>query len=966
MSTKTWTSDADFNTGTLSQIETATDKLILSQQGLWTIGGDVNVGRWDLTGGGVQNATFTTGGQNAATGFTLTEEYGGTSWCSSGDLSIAKAGQPGGCGTVSAGLCAGGTAFGDGTYYASTEEYDGTSWSSGGDLNKERGHTPGVGTQTAAILIAGNYRSGGVVPVASTVHYDGTSWSTGGDVLLTRNAIGGLGSETSALAVCGNVSPGIASDQCEQYDGTSWSSAGDSSVARLRVGCCGTVNAALNFGGEEITSSVLSTLTEEYNGTAWSTSNNLTGSPNGGLGGSGTQSAGLAWAGYTGSFPVTTQEYGYSYFKNGTWSVDFDSGSATTGWGNLSWTDIGVAGAWSTGGNLNRQVWGNGGCGTQTATLTFGGYNSSPAADPNFWRRWSEEYDGTSWYSTGDLNQQIYWVTGAGTQVAGLSFAGSTPYTGKTEEYNGTAWSTANPLNTARYGTAGGGSQTAAFCAGGYVPPNTVVTEEYDGVSWSSGGDMLIEAREFAGCGTQIAGLAFGGRNDSDNPTAVTQEYDGSSWSSAGDLGTARRAPGGCGTQYAGLSFGGIVGTTEQTVTEQYDGTNWSTGGNLNWKRTTTGAGTQSAGISFGGNDGGPKNYTEEYNGVGSVKARIKSAGTQGALASANFYPRSQTGGGAWSAGGNLNQPKSHAQMGAGTQTAGLCAGGYLPGAGAKTEEYNGTAWTTVNDINTARYYHATGGTQTSAFICGTEANGTSTETYDGTSWCTGGNLNTGNQAQVGVGNAIAGLCAGGYVGAADSKIAETYDGTSWTAIDDCLVVRRAPGASGTQVAVIVMGGGYIGVTATSESYDGTNWSTEGDLVAERGFTSSAGNGSVTAGFVFAGRDDSAWPKEVATAEFFNGTIWTASNSLSTARFGAGGCGTQTNALCFGGYADTVGMLNPGTTEESSPGWESTFYVEQPQDVECPDGRWCRLELTLIRGSTPEVTEINQNYGEDC
>jgi hypothetical protein len=46
--------------------------------------------------------------------------------------------------------------------------------------------------------------------------------------------------------------------------------------------------------------------------------------------------------------------------------------------------------------------------------------------------------------------------------------------------------------------------------------------------------------------------------------------------------------------------------------------------------------------------------------------------------------------------------------------------------------------------------------------------------------------------------------------------------------------------------------------------------------------------------------------------------------------------------------------------------WVSSYYTVQPQDVECPDGRWYRIEFTETSGSTPEIEEINQNYGEDC
>ena len=58
------------------------------------------------------------------------------------------------------------------------------------------------------------------------------------------------------------------------------------------------------------------------------------------------------------------------------------------------------------------------------------------------------------------------------------------------------------------------------------------------------------------------------------------------------------------------------------------------------------------------------------------------------------------------------------------------------------------------------------------------------------------------------------------------------------------------------------------------------------------------------------------------------------------------------------------------TEEYNQADWYPTggsgYYATQPVDVECPHNEWYRLEVTLTEGSTPEVTEINQNYGEDC
>ena len=60
----------------------------------------------------------------------------------------------------------------------------------------------------------------------------------------------------------------------------------------------------------------------------------------------------------------------------------------------------------------------------------------------------------------------------AASNSAGLVFAGSLPAaTSLTEEYNGTGWSESGDLNTARFSGAGMGTQTAALMAGGQTGP---------------------------------------------------------------------------------------------------------------------------------------------------------------------------------------------------------------------------------------------------------------------------------------------------------------------------------------------------------------------------------------------------------------------------------------------------------------------------------------------------------------
>ena len=69
---------------------------------------------------------------------------------------------------------------------------------------------------------------------------------------------------------------------------------------------------------------------------------------------------------------------------------------------------------------------------------------------------------------------------------------------------------------------------------------------------------------------------------------------------------------------------------------------------------------------------------------------------------------------------------------GGGSQTAGIVAGGDVPPGTAETELYNGTAWTEVADLNTARNLIMGAGSQTSFVAAGGFPNNAASETWNG------------------------------------------------------------------------------------------------------------------------------------------------------------------------------------------------------------------------------------------
>ena len=97
----------------------------------------------------------------------------------------------------------------------------------------------------------------------------------------------------------------------------------------------------------------------------------------------------------------------------------------------------------------------------------------------------TEEYDGTSWVNSNNMNTTRARVAGAGIQTSAIGFGGLTPanpaYTGVTEQYDGTSWANSTSLTTARRSAGGAGTTAAGIAFGGNAPPHTTATEEFTG-----------------------------------------------------------------------------------------------------------------------------------------------------------------------------------------------------------------------------------------------------------------------------------------------------------------------------------------------------------------------------------------------------------------------------------------------------------------------------------------------------
>ena len=286
-----------------------------------------------------------------------------------------------------------------------------------------------------------------------------------------------------------------------------------------------------------------------------------------------------------------------------------------------------------------------------------------------------------------------------------------------------------------------------------------------------------------------------------DNPYAGT-------WGSGGDLNTARGHITGVGILTAALSVGGFT-TTRVALNEEYNGTSWSEEADLNTARGyMAGGGTYTSSIVAGGNTPGSDavNNVEIWDGsswtetteINTARQAPRGAGASSTATVifggqvAPFSPVSATSiavtelwnGSSWTEVNDLNTAR-YGGAGFGISTAALYAGGQHnppPSQAEEVEQWNGSSWTEVADIN-VRTYLAGAGTTTSGLVWGGQdpsgSSTTQTESWDGSSWTTVNSLATATQKQGGAGasNSSA-LNFGGRNSGDTANIATTED---WT-----------------------------------------------------------------------------------------------------------------------------------------------------------------------------------------
>jgi len=863
----------------------------------WSVGGSLNESRW-LAGAaaGTRTAGLYFGGGNPGTGdhAQCTEEY--TSYISSASFGIVCAATVSGDASridniISPNLVSGSTqlatdisgSWDEGFQFTGTISKGLGAWTLVAPLPRATRRNAGAGVQHAALSIGGYQGSPSPARCDCTDHYDGAAWAAGGSIGIGTAYARAIGTENAALSAGGYA---ILTGSLE-YNGSAWSSGGTMITSYKTHAMAGSQNAGLIFGGDQSPNAK----TEEYNGTAWSAGGDMiTGRQS--LGGDGSQNAAIAMGGGAPAISATCTE-----LYNGTaWAASSASptnrdrgdvvgdsskaasfgGGAPSGCTTFANEFEGGTQTWSELSNMNSGRCDNGAAGNGAAALAMGGTNTlTPGA-------------ASAMAATEEYNESF--LSGSFGRIVATSFTGSLyNVAGDASQLTNSAYGTNVVSSSAQLATDISGSFDSGFEFTGTIGTRIG--------AWSVGGTLPRENGSHAGAGLQNAALSLGG-----HPAACTEvlHYNGTAWSAGGALSIARRSHFGDGTEYAALVAGGEP--SEKVNTEEYYGETWAAGGNLITGRFgIAGGGTQNSSFGAGGrsSEGNPLSCTEEYDGS------------------------------TWSAGGALATGQNYG-AGTGTQNAGLFSAGTTSPYG--TQEYDGTAWSEGAASITPRRSNDIVGLQNAASLFGgykisPAGSSDDTEEYDGSAWSVGGSLINARYENRGAGTRTSGLTFGDSGGTTSTEHYDSYIASaSFGRVDASAIAGSGTGltnsmpegalSSSYQIERDISGSflyGVDGLTGTIGTATGV-WSTGTDLNTVR--SHGHGAGTFGAGLVSGGKT----PSIVANTEEWNGSTWSESGDLITARSTLNGStGTQGSALMAG--SGTPAGANRCTEEYNGTSW---------------------------------------------
>jgi len=578
-------------------------------------------------------------------------------------------------------------------------------------------------------------------------------------------------------------------------------------------------------------------------------------------------------------------------------------------------------GTWAAGGDLNNGGQGRSAGGTQTSNIVFGG-PSSPHA-------YVEEYNGTSWTETTEINTGRVYGFGCGTNAESAMASGgytnpSGPWFTQTETWNGSSWTEVNEMITARGDGGMIGVVPGSIAAGGYSGSINPAVESWNGSSWSE--TTELNTARYYGCGigtTGTAGLIVGGSTPS--VTDANESWNGSAWTELNEINTARNRAGGSGTSTLGLAFGGAP--HPKANTESWDGTSWTEVNDLATARygaAGSPSGTSQLALASGGFSTTNLVNTEEFSFPPPTVAVLTEGSVflSGGTTLKGFGKAAGIPAATWGSSASINTARGDGLGGFGTTSLAGVVGGDtgVPGDSwvSNTEIYNGSSWSEESELNTAGYFmQGTAGTSTSSITAGrrTSGNTDNVEKWNGSAWTEIAEINTarrGPQSAQPASSVSAFIIFGGYT---TTQLAntETWDGTSWSETTDLNTVRYGfgGGGAGPSDAIACGGQGPPSGNAT-EIWNGSSWTEVAEMNASKIEGASAG---VSTLLIYGGGNNPGGTG-LETCEVYNGSSWSEVNDLADGENGSS-ChiGTATDCFFVGGIGPTTPNAASASTE---------------------------------------------------
>jgi hypothetical protein len=249
-----------------------------------------------------------------------------------------------------------------------------------------------------------------------------------------------------------------------------------------------------------------------------------------------------------------------------------------------------------------------------------------------------------------------------------------------------------------------------------------------------------------------------------------------------------------------------------------------------------------------------------------------------------------------------------------GIQTAAIAIAGTTPTTAlTSVEGYDGSSWTVMPSVSTAKDFGAASGNLSANIFFGgrTTVPSAATEEFNSSIntplsgvWASGGNLTTARSGLAGAGTQTEAL---GFGGRNPGVVANTeeYNGTSWSPSGNMTTARNALGSAGTQTAGLGFGGYTVPNNSNAtEEYNGSTWGPGGNMGTTRRYL--AGCGTQTAALGFGGYSTA----NTNATEEYDGSAWTTGGNLGTARRTTAGVGTQTAGLAAGGFYNSYDRSN--------------------------------------------------------